>query len=132
MSNFHRPSPPVSDIHIPKWDRDVLIEGFVPFPKRLLRCLGEVFTGEDAVQKLQVILAIVDAKRLPKDGVPVRPPTLEFLAFNAGMRTHAFEQYVEQLQWDELVSVLDSDPKHFEVDLSLLLRKIQRLTPAGS
>lgn len=128
MSNFYRPSPPVSDTYIAKWDRSVLREGFVPFPKRLMRCLREVFSGESSLGQLQIVLAISDSKRLG----PFRPPTIDFLAYNAGMEVGEFQQYILELRREGLISVLDDDPKHFDVDLSPLLHRIETLTPEGS
>jgi hypothetical protein len=129
---FRRPSPYVPPPYVPKWSPAVLQEGFTPFPKRLMRCLSEVFTGENAIPKLQVIFAIADAKRSPKDGIEYRPPTLGFLAYNVGMTEEQFEDYVWGLQTEGLVSVLDSDEKHFDVDLGPLLHKIEELTSDGS
>ncbi len=69
-----------------KWSRPVLAEGFVPFPKLLLRCLPKIFTGEGAIEKLAVILAIVDFQR---DEL-FRDPSLEYLAFVADMERDDF------------------------------------------
>ncbi len=84
--------------------------------------------GRDAIGKLQVVLAIADSKRLE----PFRPPTVDFLAYNAGMSQDEFMGYVSELQQESLISVSDNDPKHFDVDLHFLLQKVEQLTPIGS
>ncbi|MEO7717286.1 MAG: hypothetical protein ABIY70_13885 [Capsulimonas sp.] len=129
---FHRPSPIIPDAYIPKWSKAVLAEGFAPFPKRLMRCLGEVFKGRDALSQLQVVLAIADSKRLPKNGVPYRPSTLSFLAYNVGMDEKRFLEHIHQLRDEGMIFVHDNDENHFDVDLGPLLRKIEELTPSGS
>ena len=123
MSNFYRPTPDVPKVYIPKWDRETLAEGFVPFPKKLMRCLREVFEGEDVLGQLQVVLTIADAKR-----VNGRPPTIDFLAYNAGMQLSDFTQQISNLLSQKLILVLDDNSKNFDVDLEPLLRKIKKLT----
>ena len=84
---FYRKEQIVPDKYLPKWSTSVLREGFVPFPKRMLRCVNKLFTGPDAVLQLQVVLAIADAKRIQ----PYWPSTLGFIAFNTGLSENEFE-----------------------------------------
>ena len=114
----------VPDVVVPKWSRNVLNEGFVPFPKKLIRCLGKVFSGEHAIDKLAVVLAIVDYKR-PR---LARPPSLEFLAFTAGIDVEDFRSYVEELAKNGLIEVAGTDAD-FHVEISGLLKEILNLAP---
>lgn len=76
-----------------KWSTEVLDEGFTPFPKRLTRCLPSVFTGTHALEDLAVVLAIVDYRRPDLS----RPPSVEYLAFMAGMEPSTFLRRVHHL-----------------------------------
>lgn len=76
-----------------KWSAESLDEGFVPFPKRLLRCLPRIFDGKHALEDLAVVLAVVDYRRPNL----ARPPSMEFLAFVAGMDMDGFEARVDEL-----------------------------------
>ena len=73
----------IPDTAAHKWSLEVLEEGFVPFPKKLIRCLAEMFGGPDGIDQLRVLLAVIDYRRPDL----VRPPSLEYLSFNAGMMT---------------------------------------------
>ena len=132
---FKRPKPfeekPVPEAYAAKWSSIVLDEGFLPFPRKLMRCLSVLFTGSDAVEELQVVLAISDAKR-SSSNKHYRPPTLGFLAYNAGMNENEFMKHVNKMQERKILVVRDADEKHFDVDLGLLLRLIELATPEGS
>ncbi len=78
---------------VAKWGEELLIEGFTPFPKRLLRCLSLVFQGERAMDDLAVILSVADYRRPNL----ARPPSIDFLAFIAGLETDSFKQRLEVL-----------------------------------
>jgi hypothetical protein len=79
---------------VEKWSDTVLDEGFVPFPKRLLRCMTKIFRGPDtALSQLAVVLVIVDYRRPNL----ARPPSVRFLAFNAGMGVEEFERHAAEL-----------------------------------
>jgi hypothetical protein len=77
-----------------KWSEEVLNEGFIPFPKRLLRCLPRLFAQQGSVGDLQVILAIVDYARPNLS----RPPSYDYLAFNAGMTVPIFKDHVREME----------------------------------
>ena len=79
---------------VEKWDRDVLGEGFVPFPKKLLRTMHKIFADTDSIKELAVILAIVDFKRPNL----TRLPSLEYLAFLAGLEEEEFEKILLRLE----------------------------------
>lgn len=106
-----------------KWSRPVLAEGFVPFPKLLLRCLPKIFTGEGAIEKLAVILAIVDFQR---DEL-FRDPSLEYLAFVADMDRDDFQKVMISLEKEGLISVEKTDTG-LKVSLKGLLDKIEAET----
>ena len=75
-----------------KWGEEVLDEGYVVFPKRLMRCLPAIFGRTQGIKELQVALAIADFLRPNLS----RGPSVEFLAFTTGL--------------DETVSPIKQDP----------------------
>lgn len=69
-----------------KWSSEALDEGFVPVPKRLLRCLGKVFGENEGLKSLAVILTLADYLRPNL----IMWPSLEYLAFTAGIEKGEF------------------------------------------
>src|SRR5439155_17956230 len=89
-----------------KWPSSMLGEGFVPFPKKLLRCLHCVFPDAQSIQELAVLLAIADYKRPNLS----RLPSSAYLAFLAGLEQTKFDQALQSLQQKGLIQVEgDSD-----------------------
>ncbi|WP_145944352.1 hypothetical protein [Fuerstiella marisgermanici] len=74
-----------------KWSKDIMDEGYIPFPKRLLRVLPQFF-GD--VSLLQVVLAVVDYSRPDL----THPASYEHLAFMAGMPVEEFRKGVTRLK----------------------------------
>lgn len=109
-----------------KWDSRVLAEGFVPFPKRLLRCLSRIFNGEKSLDELAVVLAIVDYKRPDLS----RPPSPEFLAFLLDIPVDRFRSILESLRDKALISFRE-DETGLEIEISGLTKKILELTPSS-
>jgi hypothetical protein len=85
-----------------KWSAAVLDEGYIVYPKRLLRAASRVFAGEHAVEHLTVVLALVDYLRPDM----IRPPSVGFLAFSAGMEVERFQMRLDELVEAGLVKVL--------------------------
>ena len=106
-----------------KWSREVVNEGFVPFPKRLLRCVTSLLDGEDPLGELAVLLAIVDYRR---PGL-TRGPSLAFLAFVANMPVEKFRERLHRLEGKSLITVAGTDDD-LKVDLKPLLERIVELT----
>lgn len=75
-----------------KWGKELLTEGFVPFPKRLLRTLATVF-GKPDFEILQVILAVADFARPNLR----QSPSVSYLAFLAGLDEGTFMQRLTEL-----------------------------------
>lgn len=90
----------IPDAALAKWGSEALREGFVPFPKKLLRCLAEIM-NDPAYQKLQVILAMVDYLRPELRN----PPSLDYLAFIAGLEPEIFRERMNQLVNEGLIDV---------------------------
>jgi hypothetical protein len=85
-----------------KWSPDLLTEGFVPFPKRVLRGLTAIFRdGKTGIERLAVILAVVDYKRPNLR----RPANVDYLAFIAGIDAKRFKEVLSGLERDGWVSV---------------------------
>jgi hypothetical protein len=96
-----------------KWPRDLLREGFVPFPKLLLRVLHRLFDGSAEIDEIAALLASVDYRRPNL----LRKPTLDYLAFHAGMPLSDFKAALSRLQekgWLEL----GLEPKDGTVDIT--------------
>jgi hypothetical protein len=106
-----------------KWSPEVLNEGFVPFPKRLLRCLPKLFSGTGGVEKLATVLAIVDFQR----GNLSRDPSPEYLAFVAGIAPENFERNLAQLVVEKLVMVEETETG-LKISLQGLLNAIEEQT----
>ncbi len=107
MATFKRPVVPrerIPDAAIAKWGLAVLSEGFVPFPKKLLRCLPSIL-GENGIEKLQVIMSIVDYLR---DDLK-NPPSKDYLAFIAGLPKERFKAVLTELHANDLVDVSGTD-----------------------
>jgi hypothetical protein len=104
-----------------KWAPEVLDEGFVPFPKRLIRTLARIFRGEHGVANLAVVLAIVDYRR----DTPVREPSIGYLAFNAGLTTEEFRERLADLHEQGLIDFWGSD-EALRVEIKGLVRTIVR------
>jgi hypothetical protein len=84
----------IPEVIAAKWSDVVIDEGFTPFPKRLLRTLSKVFPDGAHWEELQVILALVDYLR---PGL-TRGPSLDFLAFTAGLERERFKSVLQTLK----------------------------------
>jgi hypothetical protein len=109
-----------------KWSPTTLEEGFVPFPKTLLRVMKDIFVGDDAIKELSVVLSIVDFKR---DNLK-RLPSRAFLAFIAGLEEEEFSKILKGL---EQKGYARSSGTEEEMDISLdgLLSKTQEKMSDG-
>lgn len=105
---------------VEKWSPSVLNEGFVPFPKKLLRAIHRIFRNDDSMKELAVILAVVDFKRPNLS----RSPSLEYLAFLAGLEENEFKAALSRLEQKEYARV-SADSEGLEISLDGLLKKIE-------
>jgi hypothetical protein len=112
-----------SDILLSKWSADVLDEGFVPFPKRLLRCLPRLLDGPLQMNQLCALLAVVDYER-PRVS---RRPSLEFLAESAGLSKTQILQSLEDLAKRRLINATGTDDD-VTIDYRPLMAAIVELT----
>jgi hypothetical protein len=83
----------LSEAVLAKWPREILDEGFVPFPKRLIRAAGPLFKGPTAIELLVTVLSVVDFKRPDAS----RLPSLGALAYTAGLPVEVFRDRLNQL-----------------------------------
>jgi hypothetical protein len=97
-----------------KWPAELLGEGFVPLPKKLLRTLGGLFQGAHEIDELVVLLATVDYKRDDYD----RLPTVEYLAFVAGIPEKRFKEALSRLKKKRWIEI-DLEPKDDSMDISV-------------
>lgn len=126
LSKFTRQQVDVSRLPntvVTKWSSALLDEGFVPFPKRFLRCLPKILKGEHATRDLAVILAVVDYKRENLR----RSPSVEYLAFVAGMELPEFEAGLNRLKEEGLVT-FKRDTEGINVSIDGLIARIEKLT----
>jgi hypothetical protein len=94
---FERQKIPVESISATlndKWGRDVLDEGYVVFPKRLLRCLPNIFGDTNEIKELQVCLAVADFFRPDLK----RGPSLAFLAFSTSLEEDQIKEIMRGLR----------------------------------
>lgn len=104
MESFERQLVDVSKIRAEvqiKWlhsdeprNASVLGEGFVPFPKKMLRCLHKLFPGSEEMKELSALLAVVDYRRLNLRN----NPSAEYLAFLAGLDQAEFTAALQRLE----------------------------------
>jgi len=76
-----------------KWGDALLVEGFVPVPKRLIRVLARVF-GRPEFELLQAVLAVADFDRPNL----MQNPSAEFLAYLAGLSEVKFMGRLGELE----------------------------------
>jgi hypothetical protein len=107
-----------------KWNAATLEEGFVPFPKKLLRCIAQVFRGGDAMERLALVLAIADYRRPNLS----RGPSRDFLAFLAGLSPDRVTELLEELRRDGLISYGFKSADELDIDLDGLMAQIGKLT----
>jgi hypothetical protein len=110
-----------------KWSHEVVDEGFVPFPKRLIRCLRRLFAEQGSVGDLQVILAVVDYARPNL----TRPPSPEYLAFLAGMTVPLLKDHLQDMEQRGWITTEMKDGG-VVVRLDGLLERIGQLSDDGS
>jgi hypothetical protein len=107
-----------------KWGGpELLEEGFVPFPKRLLRCMSTLWGGDTTLQQLAVILAIADYRR-PK---MTRLPSVGVLAHEAGLATDVFDKRMKELVEMGYLQVSGSS-EELKVSLTPLVEAVKTLT----
>src|SRR5437879_4889402 len=97
----------ISPILAAKWGEDVLDEGYVAFPKRLLRCLTLVFKGKSRLNELRVALAVADYLRPDV----LRGPSVEYLAHLAGMNPLKVKRMLEALKKKGLIDYAGGDDR---------------------
>ena len=120
MKKFTRQFVRVSDPKLlAKWTKQVLVEGFVPFPKRLLRALPGIYPT-DEMEELAAILAIVDYKRPNLS----RLPSLSFLSFTAGLEEKDFAAALNRLKEKDFVEVA-GDPDGYDISLRGFERQVR-------
>lgn len=113
----------IPDSHRVKWSGPLLSEGFVPFPKKLVRCLGRVLQGPEAINELAVLLAVTDYKRPSVS----RPPSVEYLAFVAGLSAEETTAILSRLEAKKLIRV-QVQPLGLEIDTSGFVAAIDQAT----
>lgn len=103
-----------------KWPVRMLEEGYLPFPKRLMRSFHRIFVGPLGMDHFATMLAAADFKRRNLS----RLPNVEFLAFTAGLEPDRLEQCLYDIHQVGVVSVqFVEDPRYgrvVDVDLDPL------------
>jgi len=107
-----------------KWQsKKILDSGFVPFPKRLMRCASRVFRGPLRLSELVAVLAIVDFRRPQL----ARKPSLDHLARLAGLTDGRFRSCLRSLKERKLVEWSGTE-EAMDFDLSGLIVAVNKLT----
>jgi hypothetical protein len=120
---FFRPKVTVPDSLTAKWSSKILEEGFVPFPKKLLRCMRELFAGAEGFAELAVLLGVADYKRPSLS----RPPSREYLAFLVNMPVDEFNAVLDRLEKRGFCKVTDH-PLGVEVDMEGFFKELEEKT----
>ena len=108
-----------------KWSDSLLTEGFVPFPKTLLRTLLSVFTEEHALEDLVTVLAIVDCLGVNEKDNSV---SLDYIAFIADEEPTVMERRLRRLKkqkyatWSHPISARTDV---YQFDLTPLFKRIE-------
>jgi hypothetical protein len=123
IMSFTRNTVPIPESLQAKWPGKTLSEGFVPFPKRLMRCAGKLFVGETGIDDLRVILSIVDFTRQNQ----LRDPSYAYLAFMAGMSAPKFKSRVDAMRERRWLDVSGTDDA-IKIEIHGLCQKIEMLT----
>jgi hypothetical protein len=116
----------MSEHVLAKWSDDVLDEGFTAFPKRLIRAAPRVFSGSEGVSLLCAVMAIADFRR---PGAEWSAPSLEFLAFTAGVSPGEFKGRLQRLEELGLLTVSqapNTDPPRILIDLKPLFERVKK------
>ena len=113
----------IPDALVAKWGKGPLLEGYVPFPKKLLRCLPAIFGEGDGLKKLQVVLAVVDYLRPNLS----RGPSLEFLAFLTGLEKEEVKTQLKNLRSEGLLEI-DGTEAQLTISTKGLQEKIIEMT----
>jgi hypothetical protein len=111
-----------------KWNAATLEEGFVPLPKKLLRCMPQIFLGGDAVERLALVMAIADYRRPNL----TRGPSRDFLAFLSGLSCARVTELLEDLRNGGLIAYSLKGPDELDIDLKGLLARIADFTQEDS
>lgn len=106
-----------------KWPIQLLEEGYVPFPKTLVRCLHLLFMGPTAATDIAVVLVITDTFYLKR----TRLPTPIFLSFLAGLSVEATMASLERLKALGYARVKASE-EGLDIDLRGLWTRIEEAT----
>jgi len=116
----------LSSILKEKWPQDLLLEGYVPLPKRVLRALPALFPDDNAIEELVVLLAYIDYRRPAVS----RKPSLEFLAFNSGLTTKRFASALQRLERKGCIA-RTGEAERLTLELAGFMDEIRRLAPEG-
>jgi hypothetical protein len=106
-----------------KWPGRSLDEGFVPFPKRLLRGVHRLFNGDKGLEELSVLLTIIDYQRIS----PERGPSEEYLAFQSGLSGEQLARHLEILSKKGWLK-LTGPSVAMEIDYSGFLKELEAKT----
>lgn len=102
-----------------KWRPELLEEGFVPYPKKLLRVASEIFVWEEGFTDMLLLLAIVDFQRPHL----TRNPSMEYLGFLSGLTVDEVNDSLDRMQNKGLITWED-DGKGVVVSMDGLFYKV--------
>ncbi len=111
----------IPDAVVAKWNKEVLDEGYIPFPKKLLRSMTEIWDKSPAIKELAIILSAVDFSRANYS----QRPSKEYLAFVAGLDMEDFEEAYARLKKKKLIKIKrilpsgEGEVKGTRLDISL-------------
>lgn len=95
-------------------------------PKRLLRCMADLLPSKNGLELLTVILAVVDYKRPNLS----RLPSLEYLAYIAGMSVERFDRVLDELAKKRWITKKGSEDA-IEIDIEPFEKHVLKMTNEG-
>ena len=105
-----------------KWPGRALDEGFVPFPKRLIRVLTQ-FGDATLIQELTVLLAVVDYNRERLEA----GPSLQLLAFNSGLDELVVAGCLDRMRQKNWIQI-DYEGDRLRIRIDGFVAELERMT----
>lgn len=125
LQRQHVDTATMSPAVLAKWPENLLREGFIPFPKRVLRALSHLYPNDRAMEELVVLLAAADFRRPNLK----QQPSLEFLTFISGLEPERFRAALDRLANKSFVEP-EGSKEALEINSTKFFDKVREATAA--
>ncbi len=108
-----------------KWRENVEIldEGVIPLPKRVMRILHRVLPATNRLECFQMLMAVIDFRRPAGRSLPSK----DFLSFVSGLSLVELEEALDLLEKAHLINVTVVDGR-LSVSIDGLVKKVMECT----